>query len=285
MEGSPATISEARIEKHTIDPDGDCILHLQENATREVISLVASAEEPSDDNPFHEPVVEVIKHVQVQVSSRHLMLASPVFRAMLHENNRFKEGEELLSKGNVEIDLEDDKPHSFVILMNVIHGRSSKLPEVVNLKTLHAIALLVDKYQMHDAGKMCSHIWIKSIHKIGALYPRYLVRQGENRTVNFSLSDAQLTEHIYWLCIAWVFDNEDVFERVTSNLIGEIEFDGQLSMAILKEKLVIPMPDSIIGKPASVSSFSDAKFANISLSCHRETARKTYMRCDRTVCR
>ncbi|PQE15497.1 BTB POZ domain-containing protein [Rutstroemia sp. NJR-2017a WRK4] len=234
----PLIIDEAPVpmEKHIIDPDGDCFLLLQEKEKSESNNhqaSVAEVQEPNDGDLIHEPVTKVAKRVELQVSAKHLMLASPVFKVMLREKDRFKEGEDLHNTGTVRIDLPDDEPLPFRILMNVIHCRSALVPKEVKPKTLYKLALLVDKYQMHDAVNLCSEIWIA--HQDLDI----LTDTSEKLFV-----DGYLKKHLYWLCISWIFADNVLFETVTANLTRGIGED--LSKAIERSNLTILVPDSVI---------------------------------------
>lgn len=81
----------------------------------------------------------------MRVSSKHMILASSVFEAML-QPGRFKEEIDLDSNGKAEIPLPDDDSEPFVILLDIIHGRPRKVPRVVNLHLLSGLAVLIDKY-------------------------------------------------------------------------------------------------------------------------------------------
>lgn len=126
------------MELQTFDPEGDLILiliqHSEEEATHpeDNDDTLASSDEISpilaDDfassntlvqYPICDPKSEREKEIRMLVSSRHLMLASPVFKAMLQHSN-FKEGEELHSTGKVSIPLPDDDPDAFKILLDII---------------------------------------------------------------------------------------------------------------------------------------------------------------------
>lgn len=68
--------------------------------------------------------------VHMLVSSKHMMLASPVFRAMLRPDT-FKEGQTLQAAGKLEVSLPDDDPVALVVLLNIIHGQTRKVPRRV----------------------------------------------------------------------------------------------------------------------------------------------------------
>jgi hypothetical protein len=127
------------MELQTFDPEGDLILILiqqsEEEDTRpegDTDDTLGSSDEISpiltDDfassntlvqYPTCNPKSEPEKEIRMLVSSRHLMLASPVFKAMLQHSN-FKEGQELHVNGKVEIPLPDDDPEAFKILLDII---------------------------------------------------------------------------------------------------------------------------------------------------------------------
>jgi len=73
-----------------------------------------------------------------------MILASPVFTAMLKVD--YKEGSTLEQKGMVEIVLPDEEPDSFNILLNIIHGRTKKVPRRIDLVQLTKLSTLVGKH-------------------------------------------------------------------------------------------------------------------------------------------
>jgi hypothetical protein len=127
------------MELQTFDPDGDLVLilcqHLGEQETQpdednedtlgssDEISPILTDDFASSNTLVQYPTCNLksdpAKEIRMLVSSRHLMLASPVFKAMLQHSN-FKEGEELHSTGKVEVPLPDDDPDAFKILLDII---------------------------------------------------------------------------------------------------------------------------------------------------------------------
>ncbi|KAF7920654.1 hypothetical protein BELL_0335g00090 [Botrytis elliptica] len=110
----------------TYDPDGDLVLlltrvvelgetnegeNLGDSAKTKAESRDYSEENDSTDEPSANS-----EDVHMLVSSKHMCLASPVFKAMLQHSN-FKEGRELASVGKIEISLPDDDPDAFAVLM------------------------------------------------------------------------------------------------------------------------------------------------------------------------
>lgn len=102
------------------------------------------------------------------VSSRHLTLSSSVFKAMLR--TPFREGETLSLHGKVTINLPEDDPAAFEILMNIIHAKNRAIPKTVPLIILTELAILVDKYRMHEAIGFLADLWIDNLkHAIPGL--------------------------------------------------------------------------------------------------------------------
>jgi len=67
----------------------------------------------------------------------------------------FKEGHDL-AKGTAEVPLPDDDPTAFQILLDIIHHRYRRVPKKLDLDTVAEIAILVDKYQVHEYVIMSS---------------------------------------------------------------------------------------------------------------------------------
>lgn len=160
----------------------------------------------------------------MRVSSRRVMLASPVFRAMLKHS--FMEGTTLRATGKVEIPLPDDDPLVFALLMHLVHGTRSRTSPLMDTLFLTKIAILVDKYRLQQYIAPHSKEWVESL-------------RGEiPQTFTAGL--------IHWLCISWVFRRPNEFNLVTR--IAERESLGQdldTYSPALNENL--PIPQRIIG--------------------------------------
>ncbi|PMD25408.1 hypothetical protein NA56DRAFT_565466 [Hyaloscypha hepaticicola] len=156
------------------------------------------------------------------VSSRHMMLASPVFRAMLDGN--FKEGCDLTSNGKVQVPLPDDDPEAFAIVLDIIHGHNRRVPREVELELLTEISILVDKYQIYEAVEFFAESWIEGL--------------------NFSLPRDYWREkkdvHT-WIAISWVFDHSSEFKSMT-------KLTGRATCAGLVDDVDdrLPFPTSIL---------------------------------------
>ncbi|KAM0500862.1 hypothetical protein ACHAP8_004579 [Fusarium lateritium] len=81
------------------------------------------------------------------VSSRHLSLASPVFRAMLE--SKFKESQ-LNEQGLYEVQASEWDAEAFVILLDIMHGHHRDVPKRISAEILSHMAIIVDYYSCHE---------------------------------------------------------------------------------------------------------------------------------------
>lgn len=184
--------------------------------------------------------IEDFKETQMLVSSKHLSLASPVFEAMF--SDRFQEGQELLTTGSVTIPLPDDCPRAFAILMTLVHAKYKFLPQSVSHNTLTELAVLVDKYLVHDSvGPPIIDHWIKNLEIAKA--PE-CVRIFPSAT---TLKENTMQWIMQWIAISWVFRREEVFRNYTKlallNLTNNIQ--SNLPENVLES---LPIPDTILGE-------------------------------------
>ncbi|KAE8453983.1 hypothetical protein EG329_007759 [Mollisiaceae sp. DMI_Dod_QoI] len=225
-------------EVHTFDPDGDLILQLIRTPEKERdpvadeqrkdgedanLNVVEGQEQAAGDAPHandgteeHKPaedsktetlsddperpsLEEIGANVDMIVSSRHLMLASPVFKAMLRLDG-FKEGHKLESAGKAEIPLPDDDPEALIILLDIIHGRNRRIPRQISLDLMTKVTILVDKYQMVEAAEVFSESWIE--HLKMSIPTEYVTPEDQTAVHK-------------WIGISWVFGNRKEFQDMT----------------------------------------------------------------------
>ena len=197
------------MEDRTFDLNGDIALimrsPLEDDQTSEPTTTTESGTEST-------PI-----YVRMLVSSKHLILASSVFGAMLQD--RFNEGQTLRSAGYLELPLPDDDPVAFTILLDVIHGHTRKVPRKINFELLIQISILVDKYQLQEVVEVFSDGWVEDL----------------GQEVPASLT----ADLIHWLCIFWVFGQSDKFKLMTR--IMEREGGGTTWTEDL------PIPPAVLG--------------------------------------
>ncbi|KAF7945758.1 uncharacterized protein EAE97_004796 [Botrytis byssoidea] len=254
-----------------VDPDGDLFLLLNPtipNSTKSDYSSLADPEAinaPTDDISTELQMIRSLEGGMVQtwqdepppiysdhilVSSKHMCLASPVFKAMLQ--GEFKQSVTLKTMGKLEVPLPDDNPTAMKILINIIHGRMSMVPLKIALELFCQIAILVDKYQCREIVQLLPPVW--------------------KNEFSHTFSQGQWVDIVHWVCIAWQFELEDEFLKATQiirersswtmeNLIGCIKYD-------------LPIPNYVVGKFSVALSTKSLTFPDKIESCRLEGMRK-----------
>lgn len=141
--------------------------------------------------------------MKIQVSSPHLTLASPVFKAMLRGN--FAEGKALAETGAIELMLPDDNGEAMLILMNLIHGKFFSVPKAITRGLIGEIAILVDKYQLHEVVHSYTETWMSP--------------QNGNRASPATEFRTNTDYYKFCLEVALIFGSEKVFQLATRKLI------------------------------------------------------------------
>ncbi|KAK0108249.1 hypothetical protein ONS95_003067 [Cadophora gregata] len=214
----------------TFDPDGDLILLFQ-NAVVE--SSVTTEDEEPPQKKFKSNGSKGLgetetSEIRMQVSSKHLGLASPVFKAML--GHGFKEGEAFRADGKVEIPLPDDDAAAMTILLAIMHGRGRRVPREVSLPQLALLSIVIDKYQAQEIAEIYTDIWINR-----------LSNKFDHILFDYE-SDSSIV--LMWLTISWVFLKADLFQRATKFLIREdewFEFDTEVKVPGTDHILHLPI--------------------------------------------
>ncbi|KAL3472861.1 hypothetical protein BJX99DRAFT_261927 [Aspergillus californicus] len=201
------------------EPIEDHILETLEKHAPEFVE--AAAPEPIEE-PIEKPAEEASgKIFCIQVSAKHLTLASPVFKQNL--NGGWKE------KGSVEIFAEGWDIDAFLVLLRVIHCQNSQLPQTLSLEMLANVAIIADHYKCKDAIGILKDIWIKGLP--------------EPDTTPLSRNLMQ------WLWVAFFYELPDQFKQTTSTAMSSSEgcidslgfpFPGQLieNMNIHREQAI-----------------------------------------------
>ncbi|RGP64389.1 hypothetical protein FLONG3_9576 [Fusarium longipes] len=93
--------------------------------------------------------------VRFRVSSRHLILASHTFRAMLEGPWSESTSRQIKTSGW------DAK--ALAIVLDAIHGRYDNIPKIINLGLLVRIATIVNYYDCHESVRLLSDVWIANL--------------------------------------------------------------------------------------------------------------------------
>ncbi|KAF5684515.1 hypothetical protein FCIRC_3858 [Fusarium circinatum] len=159
-------------------------------------SSIESLDDLKNLKPFNED--GQIVELSYRVSSAHLMLVSPVFKAML--DGPFRESSRN-EDGRFEVKTSED------------------VPKTIELGLLTDIAILVDYYEYHEIVEMFAENWIASI------IPEDEIERSNHRT------------NMARLFISWVFGKSELFDSVVKDLLkvtaGPIKTDLPLPSVIL----------------------------------------------------
>jgi len=165
--------------------------------------------------------------IRMRVSSSHLRLASPYFKRMFQSG--WPEGNALRVEGRVEVRLQNgEDPDALLIILNIIHGHTRRVPGVVDLTMLAKIAVLVDFYECYEAVEIFSNMWIDSLKE--------------------DLPQSISTKLTQWIWVAWVFNKPKQFKaamRIAGRQNkGPIETDG------------LPIPQIVVGQYSPLNMYS-----------------------------
>nr|RBQ98707.1 hypothetical protein FVER53263_00295 [Fusarium verticillioides] len=132
--------------------------------------------------------------VHMRVSSRHLILASRIFRAMLE--GPWKEGNP--SSGPIrQISAEGWDAVALAIVLDAIHCRHHDIPTKIQLGLLARIATIVDYYQCREAMRFHCEAWAHHAAEHSWHYNAIVLR----------------------LYVSWVFHDESEFQLVASCIL------------------------------------------------------------------
>ncbi|KAF2026285.1 hypothetical protein EK21DRAFT_103357 [Setomelanomma holmii] len=166
---------------HEIDPKADTVIILRNPST-------AFAPWPQ------------VEEVHYRVSSRHLMLASPVFMCAL-EKDGWSESVPHQDDGLFHITADDWDPQALLVLLLVLHSRNRKVKRTVSLNRLAKLATLVDYYDCVEACGLFTCVWLNNLEKTTKAPTTYC------------------RDLILWIWISWVFKENEAFKRSTKTAI------------------------------------------------------------------
>ncbi|KAF4965146.1 hypothetical protein FSARC_7013 [Fusarium sarcochroum] len=158
--------------------------------------------------------------IQFRVSTRHLCIVSPVFKAMIEGN--YKESQPN-SEGLLEIGASDWDAYALMILLDIIHCHHRDVPRRLDLETIAQVGLLVDYYDCLEVVEIFYDQWNIFIDDWNAVrWPHFIGYPASNAK---RLSD----DETVLLFIAWAFRSRWVFTGLTSwtitNTKGLVETD------------------------------------------------------------
>lgn len=155
--------------------------------------------------------------IQMQLSSKHLALASTYFQRMMANDWKESKAENDYA---YTITADDWNPDALIIMMNILHGQTQEVPKIIDVEKLAKIAVLVDYYGCHKAMNWFAEVWISRIAE-----PFY---------VSYS------RDTLLRLFVSYVFSDNDAFTKLTKAIIYESR--GPI------HTLGLPIPKELVGK-------------------------------------
>ncbi|MCJ1354906.1 MAG: hypothetical protein MMC33_004896 [Icmadophila ericetorum] len=115
-----------------------------------------------------------------QVSSKHLMLASP---------------------GATQVPLPEDNAEALSIILDIVHTKTRDVETKLNWSTLMEIAILVDKYELLSAVGIFADLWFDNLNFNASQFEQF-TEEGEE-----SVYEA--------ISMSWVFRRANEFREIT----------------------------------------------------------------------
>ncbi|KAL7903881.1 hypothetical protein GGI35DRAFT_490969 [Trichoderma velutinum] len=154
--------------------------------------------------------------IQMQLSSKHLQLASDYFTKMM-TNDSWKES---MPKDGFAFSVSANgwNEEAFLTVMRILHAQTTTLPQIVNLEMLAKIAVIVDYYQCHGATDFFTKAWITKLEEpLPTSFGRSLLLR---------------------FLVSWVFSEADTFRQLSQIIIRE-----SIGPANAQD---LPIPEAII---------------------------------------
>ncbi|KAI0199749.1 hypothetical protein F4808DRAFT_461404 [Astrocystis sublimbata] len=199
-----------------IDPDGDLTLQVGQMWCMGDITATDYEGEESSEESGEETDHEHDIPVKYVVCSKTLSRASRVWKRMLYGG--FAESKPLhaLSASDWVVDLPDDNPKPWGIILNIIHGRFDAVPSAncpFDVEQLYQLSVITDKYDLTVILRPWARFWISPARH------RYTSSQ-EIEAVNIA-PDA---ERLLW--IVRELGDIDVYQMAARHLIYHSYVDG-----------------------------------------------------------
>ncbi|EGU78758.1 hypothetical protein FOXB_10731 [Fusarium oxysporum f. sp. conglutinans Fo5176] len=168
--------------------------------------------------------------LEFRVSTKHLCIASPVFRKMIQGN--FQESQPK-DKGLFEIRTSSWNTQALLVLLDIIHGHHRQVPRDLDLDTIAQIGFLVDYYDCLEIVEVFFDLWqahLSDWWKYGRIY--------------FDISSIHPfgESQLLMLFIDLTFRNQVVFKNLTISAI--LTTSGHI-------KTHLPIPSQILDKVAN----------------------------------
>ncbi|KAF5542462.1 hypothetical protein FMEXI_7436 [Fusarium mexicanum] len=129
------------------------------------------------------------------VDSRALSRVSPRLKEIVSLNQKDTE-----DGGDWTIQLPDDDPAPFTVLMNLIHTRFEKVPAKVSLKKLYGACILTSKYEMTQVLRPVAERWFKALSTSTEDYGLFFKKAYIAWELGFSEELSEMMGHVVLNC-------------------------------------------------------------------------------------
>ncbi|KAF4490171.1 hypothetical protein FAGAP_11056 [Fusarium agapanthi] len=129
------------------------------------------------------------------VDSRALSRVSPRLKDAVSLNQKDTE-----DGGDWTIELPDDDPTPFTVLMNLIHTRFEKVPAKVSLKKLYGACILTSKYEMTQVLRPVAEHWFKALGTSTEDYGLFFKKAYIAWELGFSEELSEMMGHVVLNC-------------------------------------------------------------------------------------
>jgi hypothetical protein len=180
----------ASMSVYEVDPDADTLIILSGHGSNlthgdggydSLLHLVNGADQAKPGE------------LRIKASSKHLSLASTPFRkrlAQTHGHSPFVQFD-----GRVHVRIGGFDPTAVKIVLNILHGKASRVPKELDLETLAKVASFVDAFKCREVVEVYADRWITRLTK--TLPARY---------------DSQCG---LWIFVSSVFRQPEIFRATT----------------------------------------------------------------------
>ncbi|RFU81848.1 hypothetical protein TARUN_357 [Trichoderma arundinaceum] len=158
------------------------------------------------------------REVWMRLSSKHLSLASAYFQRLISGDWTETQPKDGYS---YTITAQEWDEKALVLLMNIIHGRTTHVPRCVSVEMLAKLGILVNYYKCYEAVKFYTDTWVSLLN----LLPLPLVYG---------------RELLFRLFVSWVFLDGITFATLTKVIL----YNSRGPM----HSLGLPMSHQVIGK-------------------------------------
>ncbi|PYH96904.1 hypothetical protein BO71DRAFT_319663 [Aspergillus ellipticus CBS 707.79] len=126
----------------------------------------ASDEEDNDSTAPSEPEVEedpADKTFRIRASSKHLIMASPMFKSML--TSGWKEANEFRKTGFADLTTSGWDMDAFSIVLKILHGKQHEIPRFEEIEKIAKVGMIADYYCCQELVRAAALPWLIRLPK------------------------------------------------------------------------------------------------------------------------